>query len=847
MSSQQTTNFGKKQQLKYHVRQHSMTNNSKNSYNKSNGGNQHSSRKPKFIIPKVQNNSVMPLNFQDANVHDYIHCFDQNLNPQALNDSSLKNQSLSSSNNNNTKSLKVTQLSMSDQTSQPNSFQHSRQNSNSNILQFNQTLREQDSNVQFKQGSVQGSKANSPSKNIREQQQKIREIQFNQKSSELMNQKYMFNQGLEMADEYAPFNKENSNSLADIREKMRNVSAYNESNEIVVTDQDQQNSIRKDKHVNYNNSAYLSQQMQRLNNSNNTQALREYDEFTNNNEVEEYNCLSENTSYNQRKLEELDFKKRQQTGFIDSFAGLNDNLDANQSQEFLINNQLEIDLQNLDQDEYQPLIIPQIVQQDEQDGLQTYDLMSDPQNFKTFTKINNQRVSQGSLNRQIYGSLQQNPTVSTIDKSRDNLDSNNMSSNQILSFDLMGQNTNSYEAKKQDLFQIFSGQNSDSFIDQDESTKPNSGYQSQTKLRTRENSQNNSIINFQNLKIYDYNKKGEIIANPYAENKMVKNLLTSQQIQLQKDLKNKPKSRHQRHLSMTNAPKDSTSIFQKSNLQEKQDSNKFQNQNSDQRFLINTRQTAFLSPQNCNSNNNSTLSRIREGEELLLSNQYDQINQLTQNIAQRQRRSSQQEQQHQQPSKMDSCYEDLQNNENHDISNSNYNVSQSLAQLKRDNNISTNSQFKRQSIDASCISPDNLMKIQTLEIHKLRQSNAKLRDNQSRSQKRMKDLEQKYNEIKRDQRLQDFVKHKDYQYIIKADKQIETYQECYQKVIDKFKVNKKELKECKQKLESRDALIQATKLALEHVLETAKLEVIDSQNSLTLQTLMNISNQLSQL
>eukprot|EP00347_Sterkiella_histriomuscorum_P013713 403363650 len=508
MSSQQTSNLGKKQKLKYHVRQHSITNNSKNSYNKSNGGNQYSSRKPKFIIPKVQNNSVMPLNFQDANVHDYIHCFDQNLNPQALNDSSLKNQSLSSTNNNNTKSLKVKQQ-----------LQHSLVQSDIKGVRLKCL-------IQIRLGL--SSKANSPSKNIREQQQKIREIQFNQKSSELMNQKYMLNQGLEMADEYAPFNKENSNSLADIREKMRKVSVYNESNEIVVTDQDYQNSKKKVKDENYSNSAYLSQQMQRLSNSNNTQALREYDEFTNNNEVEEYNCLAENTSYNQRNQEELDFKKRQQTGFIDSFAGLNDNLDANQSQEFLINNQLEIDLQNLDQDEYQPLIIPQIVQQDEQDGLQTYDLMSDPQNFKTFTKINNQRVSQGSLNRQIYGSLQQNPTVSTFDKSRDNLDSNNMSSNQILSFDLMGQNTNSYEAKKQDLFQIFSGQNSDSFIDQDESTKPNSGYQSQTKLRTRENSQNNSIINFQNLKIYDYNKKGEIIANPYAENKMVKNLLTSQ-------------------------------------------------------------------------------------------------------------------------------------------------------------------------------------------------------------------------------------------------------------------------------------------------------------------------------
>eukprot|EP00347_Sterkiella_histriomuscorum_P011299 403372985 len=837
MSSQQTTNFGKKQQLKYHVRQHSMTNNSKNSYNKSNGGNQHSSRKPKFIIPKVQNNSVMPLNFQDANVHDYIHCFDQNLNPQALNDSSLKNQSLSSTNNNNTKSLKVTQLSISDQTSQPNSFQHSRQNSSSNILQFNQTLREQDSNVQFKQGSVQGSKANSPSKNIREQQKKIREIQYNQKSSEIMNKEYMLNQGLEMADEYAPFNKENSNSLADIREKMRKVSVYNESNEIVVTDQDYQNSKKKVKDENYSNSAYLSQQMQRLANSNNTLALRGYDEFTNNNEVEEYNCLAENTSYNQRNQEELNFKKIQQTGFIDSFAGLNDNLDANQSQEFLINNQLEIDLQNLDQEEYQPLIIPQIVQQDEQDGFQTYDLMNNSQNFKTSTKINNKRVSQGQIYSQIYGSLQQNPTASTLDKSRDNLDSNNISSKQILSFDLMGQNTNGYEGKN-----FYNKQR----LNQDESTKPNSGYQSQTKLRTRENSDNNSIINFQNLKIYDYNKKGEIITNPYAENKMIKNLQTSQQIQLQKDLKNKPKSRHQRKLSMTNAPKDTTSIFQKSNLLEKLNPNQFQNQSSGQRIFINTRQTAFLSPQNSNSKNNSTLSRIREGEELLLSNQYDQINQLTKNIAHRQRRSSQKEQQHQ-PSKMESCYEDFQNNENHDISNNNYNVSQSLAQLKRDNNISTNSQFKRQSIDASCISPDNLMKIQTLEIHKLRQSNAKLRDNQSRSQKRMKDLEQKYNEIKRDQRLQDFVKHKDYQYIIKADKQIETYQECYQKVIDKFKVNKKELKECKQKLESRDALIQATKLALEHVLETAKLEVIDSQNSLTLQTLMNISNQLSQL
>lgn len=40
--------------------------------------------------------------------------------------------------------------------------------------------------------------------------------------------------------------------------------------------------------------------------------------------------------------------------------------------------------------------------------------------------------------------------------------------------------------------------------------------------------------------------------------------------------------------------------------------------------------------------------------------------------------------------------------------------------------------------------------------------------------------------------------------------------------------NKKELKECKDKLESRVALIMATKMALEHVIDTAKMEVIDS-------------------
>ena len=116
---------------------------------------------------------------------------------------------------------------------------------------------------------------------------------------------------------------------------------------------------------------------------------------------------------------------------------------------------------------------------------------------------------------------------------------------------------------------------------------------------------------------------------------------------------------------------------------------------------------------------------------------------------------------------------------------------------------------------------DNMAKMQGLQIHKLRQANAKIRDDYARSLKREQSFTKELHKAREERQMQTIVKQKDYEWIIKQDKELERYKEAYEKMNDKYKNARIELKEAEDKLESRDALICATRMALDHVIESA--------------------------
>lgn len=79
----------------------------------------------------------------------------------------------------------------------------------------------------------------------------------------------------------------------------------------------------------------------------------------------------------------------------------------------------------------------------------------------------------------------------------------------------------------------------------------------------------------------------------------------------------------------------------------------------------------------------------------------------------------------------------------------------------------------------------NQLKASNQEVHRLRKQNAKLRDDYQRAVKRLQGVEAILEEHRRDKRAAEITKQKDYEYIIKQDKQIESYQANFSKINSK--------------------------------------------------------------
>ena len=72
------------------------------------------------------------------------------------------------------------------------------------------------------------------------------------------------------------------------------------------------------------------------------------------------------------------------------------------------------------------------------------------------------------------------------------------------------------------------------------------------------------------------------------------------------------------------------------------------------------------------------------------------------------------------------------------------------------------------------------------EVHRLRKVNAKLRDDYSRQQTRLSELQIALTQHQRDHKQAELLKQKDYEYIIKQDRQLENYQAAYSKVVNRY-------------------------------------------------------------
>jgi hypothetical protein len=72
------------------------------------------------------------------------------------------------------------------------------------------------------------------------------------------------------------------------------------------------------------------------------------------------------------------------------------------------------------------------------------------------------------------------------------------------------------------------------------------------------------------------------------------------------------------------------------------------------------------------------------------------------------------------------------------------------------------------------------------EIHRLRKHNAKLRDDYARAMKRLAETQLELEQHKRDRAQMEQLKQKDYEYIIKQDRQLEQYKEAYGKAANKY-------------------------------------------------------------
>ena len=73
-----------------------------------------------------------------------------------------------------------------------------------------------------------------------------------------------------------------------------------------------------------------------------------------------------------------------------------------------------------------------------------------------------------------------------------------------------------------------------------------------------------------------------------------------------------------------------------------------------------------------------------------------------------------------------------------------------------------------------------------LEVHRLRKSNAKMRDDYSRMMRKLQETQMELEQEKRNRRQMEVTKQKDYEYIIKQDRQLEQYQGAYSKIVGKY-------------------------------------------------------------
>jgi hypothetical protein len=78
------------------------------------------------------------------------------------------------------------------------------------------------------------------------------------------------------------------------------------------------------------------------------------------------------------------------------------------------------------------------------------------------------------------------------------------------------------------------------------------------------------------------------------------------------------------------------------------------------------------------------------------------------------------------------------------------------------------------------------LKANNAEVHRLRKYNATLRDDYARAMKRLAETQLELEQTKRDKAQMEQLKQKDYEYIIKQDRQLEQYKEAYSKVTNKY-------------------------------------------------------------
>ena len=81
---------------------------------------------------------------------------------------------------------------------------------------------------------------------------------------------------------------------------------------------------------------------------------------------------------------------------------------------------------------------------------------------------------------------------------------------------------------------------------------------------------------------------------------------------------------------------------------------------------------------------------------------------------------------------------------------------------------------------------ENQLKESNLEVHRLRKTNARMRDDYSRLLKKYEESEMRLEQQLRDRAQAEVLKQKDYEYIIKQDRTLEQYKTQYSKMQNKY-------------------------------------------------------------